>query len=84
MLKANTYLLSSLSLGVTYKKTQRKENGPMKAIFEEYGTVIIVAVAIVALIAIVTFLVGESGVIKDAFETVVNGFLNDTKYGSAG
>lgn len=48
----------------------------MQKIFEEYGGVIVVAVAIVALIAIVTALVGDSGVIKNAFESLVDQFLN--------
>lgn len=48
----------------------------MQKIFEEYGGVIVVAVAIVALIAIVTALVGTDGVIRDAFESLVDQFLN--------
>lgn len=48
----------------------------MKKIFEEYGGVITVAVAIVALIGIVAMLIGgpNGGIIGGAFEQVVTGF----------
>lgn len=53
----------------------------MKTIFEEYGTVIIVAIAIVALIAIVTFILGDDQ-IKGNFEDLVSGFFAEVKLGA--
>ena len=50
----------------------------MKTIFEEYGTVIIVAIAIVALIAIVTFILGDDQ-IKGKFKDLVTNFFNQVK-----
>lgn len=52
----------------------------MQKIFEEYGGVIIVAIAIVALIAVVTLLVGGEGGgwIGDAFEGLITNFMNKT------
>ncbi len=53
----------------------------MQKIFEEYGGVIIVAIAIVALIAVVTLLVGGEGGgwIGNAFEGLINSFLTKTE-----
>ena len=54
----------------------------MKTIFEEYGTVIIVAIAIVALIAIVTFILGDEQ-IKGKFQDLVTKFFDQVKFDTA-
>jgi Flp pilus assembly pilin Flp len=53
----------------------------MQKIFEEYGGVIVVAMAIVALIAVVALLVGgeNGGWIGTAFNDVIQQFLTNTK-----
>ncbi len=47
----------------------------MKEIFEQYGSVIIAAIAISALIAIIVFLLSSDGVIASAFEDLIQNFL---------
>ena len=54
----------------------------MKTIFEVYGTVIIVAIAIVALTAIVTFILGDDQ-IKGKFKDLVTSFFNQVKFDAA-
>lgn len=54
----------------------------MKKIFQEYGGVITVAVAIVALVGIVGMLLGNGGVMPNAFKDVVSGFSDKVVYGS--
>ncbi len=56
----------------------RKEGSHMKVIFEEYSGIIITAVAIVALIAIATFLLQSDGVVSKAFTDMINGLLAKT------
>lgn len=53
----------------------------MRAIFEEYGIVIVVAIAIVALIAVVSLLVGgeNGGWIGTAFKSVIDKFMSGSE-----
>lgn len=50
----------------------------MKEIFQEYGGILITVVAILAVILVVTAVVGkdESGPIGQAFTTLVNNFIS--------
>jgi hypothetical protein len=48
----------------------------MKEIFQEYGGILITVVAIVALILVIQFVVGDSGVVKNAFTDLIQGFVN--------
>ena len=60
-----------------YNKTvddsvRRKEGISMKVIFEEYSGIIVTAVAIVALIAIVGFLLAAEGPVHTAFAKMIS------------
>lgn len=48
----------------------------MKEIFEQYGSVIIAAVAISALVAIIVLLLATDGVVADAFKNLIDSFFN--------
>ncbi len=48
----------------------------MKEIFEQYGSVIIAAVAISALVAIIVILLATDGVVASAFKNLINNFFN--------
>ena len=50
----------------------------MQKIFEEYGGVIVTVIAVVALIALVTMLMREGGVIYNAFDTIIDTFIDKT------
>jgi hypothetical protein len=50
----------------------------MKVIFEEYSGIIIAAVAIIALVAIVTLLLATNGPIHTAFIDMVEGLFSKT------
>jgi hypothetical protein len=47
----------------------------MEEIFKQYSTPIIIAIVIVALIAIVTFLLASGGPVATAFQTMLNSFI---------
>jgi hypothetical protein len=47
----------------------------VEEIFKQYGPMIIIVVAIVALIAIVGVLLGTSGPVQDAFQTLLDNFI---------
>jgi hypothetical protein len=56
----------------------RHEEGksePVEEIFKQYSTPIIIAVVIVALIAIVTFLLKDNGTVATAFQNLLNNFI---------
>ena len=46
----------------------------MQKIFEEYGGVIVTVIAVVAPIALVTFLMSDSGALSQAFQNIVSKF----------
>jgi len=48
----------------------------MKEIFEQYGSVIIAAVAISALVAIIVMLLATDGVVANAFKNLIDSFFN--------
>ena len=48
----------------------------MQKIFEEYGGVIVTVIAVVALIALVTFLMSDTGALSQAFRAIVEKFTN--------
>ena len=48
----------------------------MKEIFEQYGSVIIAAVAITALVAIIALLLATDGVVADNFKGLIESFFN--------
>ena len=48
----------------------------MKEIFEQYGSVIIAAVAISALVAIIVMLLATDGVVANSFKNVSDSFFN--------
>lgn len=48
----------------------------MKEIFEQYGSVIIAAVAISALVAIIVLLLATDGVVANSFKTLIESFFN--------
>lgn len=48
----------------------------MKEIFEQYGSVIIAAVAITALVAIIVLLLATDGVVANAFDGLIDSFFN--------
>ena len=59
------------------KKLQGKnEENRMKEIFEQYGSVIIAAVAITALVAIIALLLATDGVVADNFKGLIESFFN--------
>jgi hypothetical protein len=47
----------------------------VEEIFKQYGPMIIIVVAIVALIAIVTFLLKDNGTVAGAFQNLLNNFI---------
>ena len=48
----------------------------MKEIFEQYGSVIIAAVAISALVAIIVILLATDGVVATSFKNLITNFFN--------
>ena len=48
----------------------------MKEIFEQYGSVIIAAVAISALVAIIVMLLATDGVVANSFKNLIDSFFN--------
>ena len=49
----------------------------MKEIFEQYGSVIIAAVAISALVAIIVMLLATDGVVANSFKNLIDSFLTE-------
>lgn len=67
-----------------YRMSGRKE-GIMKEIFEQYGGVLITVVAVLAMVVLVTALVGsdERSVIGSAFQNIVTTFIQRADNGAA-
>ena len=55
----------------------------MKEVFQEYGGIIITIIAILALIAVITAVIGtnESGIIGRAFSELIADFMDRAKLG---
>ena len=55
----------------------------MKEVFQEYGGIIITIIAILALIAVITAVIGtnENGIIGEAFSDLIADFMNKAKLG---
>lgn len=53
----------------------------MEEIFKQYAAPIIIAIVIVALIAIVTLLLGTSGPVQDGFKGMIDDFMNKSALG---
>lgn len=54
----------------------------MEEIFKQYSTPIIIAIVIVALIAIVTFLLTTDGLVQDAFSDMLSSFMAKANLGA--
>jgi hypothetical protein len=52
----------------------------MKEIFQEYGGILITVLAIVALIVVIKFIIGDgqTGVVGPAFSSLVKGFVEQS------
>ncbi len=55
---------------------RKNEVNQMKEIFEQYGSVIIAAVAISALVAIIVMLLATDGVVANSFKNLIDSFFN--------
>lgn len=55
----------------------------MKEVFQEYGGIIITIIAILALIAVITAVIGtnENGIIGEAFSELIGDFMDRAKLG---
>ena len=53
----------------------------MEEIFKQYAAPIIIAIVIVALIAIVTFLLKSDGAVATGFQQMVSGFMSKAGLG---
>lgn len=51
----------------------------MKKIFKEWGGIVVVVIAVVALIGLVSFLMKPGGVLSNAFSSITNSFVGKTK-----
>ena len=51
----------------------------MKEVFQEYGGIIITIIAILALIAVITAIIGndEGSIVGEAFQNVIENFLDE-------
>jgi hypothetical protein len=54
----------------------------MEEIFKQYSTPIIIAIVIVALIAIVSFLLASDGPVSDAFSGMLDSFIGKADLGA--
>lgn len=59
----------------------------MKEVFQEYGGVIITIVAIVALVGVITSIIGtgepgDTGIVYGAFQDLLNGFSESAGFSS--
>ncbi|MBR4027365.1 MAG: hypothetical protein IKJ01_07405 [Lachnospiraceae bacterium] len=55
----------------------------MKEVFQEYGGIIITVIAILALIAVIQVIVGdgETGIISEAFQELIEDFMKRAELG---
>ena len=56
----------------------------MKEVFQEYGGIIITVIAILALIAVIQVIVGdgETGIISEAFQELIEDFMKRAELGA--
>lgn len=60
-----------------YAAVSGRKEGIMKEIFEQYGGVLITVVAVLALIVVITFLIGTNGdsAVGSAFQELIQSFI---------
>ena len=67
---------SCFFIAIKLTNIRKNEVNRMKEIFEQYGSVIIAAVAISALVAIIVMLLATDGVVANSFKNLIDSFFN--------